>query len=177
MSAEADARRLPVAHAASPAAARLLAMLAEARERTLRAVDGLSTAELDHCTAELPVSIGSHLVHLAAIEVDWLWTDLRAEAIPAGELAGFPFDDVRDGEGRLSAVRGWSLAQHVALLARCRAALVEHAAGLSEGAMTVPVAGLEGSSTPEWILHHLLQHEAEHRGQIRRLKALQRASG
>jgi hypothetical protein len=25
--------------------------------------------------------------------------------------------------------------------------------------------------TPEWVLHHLMQHEAEHRGQIRSLRA------
>jgi uncharacterized damage-inducible protein DinB len=25
--------------------------------------------------------------------------------------------------------------------------------------------------TPEWVLHHLMQHEAEHRGQIAELRA------
>jgi uncharacterized damage-inducible protein DinB len=29
--------------------------------------------------------------------------------------------------------------------------------------------------TPEWVLHHLMQHEAEHRGQIAALRA--RAEG
>jgi uncharacterized damage-inducible protein DinB len=26
--------------------------------------------------------------------------------------------------------------------------------------------------TPEWVLHHLMQHEAEHRGQIGTLRAM-----
>ncbi len=29
--------------------------------------------------------------------------------------------------------------------------------------------------TPEWVLHHLIQHEAEHRGHIQTLRVLLRA--
>jgi uncharacterized damage-inducible protein DinB len=165
-------RRLPaVPAAASAGAAQWLTLLAEGRARTLRGLEGLGAAELDAACPELPVSIGSQLAHLAAIEVDWLWTDLKAEPVPAEEIARFPFADVRDGEGRLSAVRGLSLEEVLALLEQARAQLVAHVAGLSDGALTEPVHGPGGCSTPEWILNHLLQHEAEHRGMIRRMRS------
>lgn len=165
-------RRLPgPPEAASAGAGRWLALLAEGRARTLRVLEGLGAEELDAACAELPVSIGSHLAHLAAIEVDWLWTDLKAAPVPADAVAGFPFEDVRDGDGRLSAVRGVPLAGLLERMARSRAALAAHVAGLSDAALAEPVVGLEGTSTPEWILHHLLQHEAEHRGMIRRTRA------
>jgi uncharacterized damage-inducible protein DinB len=118
-----------------------------------------------------PNSLAAHLAHLGAIELDWLHCDLLGEEIPAEALATCPIADVRGPDGRLDPAAGATLDGLLAWLAACRERLVEECRRLEEEGLDQLVEGLEGAATPEWILTHLIQHEAEHRGVLRRMTA------
>jgi hypothetical protein len=111
------------------------------------------------------------LYHLAGIEADWLYAEvLEQPEFPAEIVALFPHE-VRDGQGHLSQVTGYSLAEHLQRLAVVRGLLLDvfEAKDLAEfrRVRALPYYDV----TPEWVLHHLMQHEAEHRNQIGALRA------
>jgi uncharacterized damage-inducible protein DinB len=68
----------------------------------------------------------------------------------------------------LTVVTGETLRQHLERLAVVRRSLIAVFARMSSGQFrarrALPEWGYEIS--PEWALHHLMQHEAEHRGDI-----------
>ena len=65
--------------AADPAIAAWLAALDDARQRTLRLVDGLTPALLDWQPPGGGNGAGSLLYHIALIEADWLSAEVREE--------------------------------------------------------------------------------------------------
>src|SRR5919201_177265 len=69
----------------TPQIGRLVAMMAYARRTTLAAVEGLTTADLDHVNDERSNSIGALLAHIAAVEVAYQRATLeRGGPTPAG---------------------------------------------------------------------------------------------
>lgn len=147
----------------------LLAQLEDGRARTLRIVGQAPAERLHWSSADFPNSLAAHLAHLAAIELDWLYCDLLGVEIPAEALAGFPIEDLRGPDGRLAQAEEASLPELLATLARARQLVLQECAVLEEEGLGELVEGLEGAATPEWILSHLIQHEAEHRGVLRRM--------
>jgi uncharacterized damage-inducible protein DinB len=146
----------------------LLAQLEEGRARTLRHVAKVPPERLHWSSAEFPNSLAAHL---AVIELDWLYCDLLGVDIPADVVAWFPIADVRQADGRLCQAEDVGLPRLLDFLARARARLLEVVSRLEEAGLSELVEGQEGAATPEWILTHLAQHEAEHRGVLRRMVA------
>jgi uncharacterized damage-inducible protein DinB len=149
----------------------LLAQLEDGRMRTLREVAKAPAERLHWSSTEFPNSLAAHLAHLAAIELDWLYCDLLGVEIPAEALESFPIEDVRGEDGQLAQAESATLPELLAALARARYLLLTECGRLEESELGDFVQGLEGAATPEWILSHLLQHEAEHRGVLRRMIA------
>ena len=149
----------------------LLAQLEEGRARTLRVLRQVPPERLHWCSPQFPNSVAAHLAHLGVIELDWLHCDLLGREIPAEDLEGCPIADVRGPDGRLDPAAGSTLDGLMAWLERCRNRLLDECRTLGESGLDQLVDGLEGSATPEWILTHLVQHEAEHRGVLRRMIA------
>lgn len=154
-----------------PAVGLWLAALEESRARTKKRVEGLDPRALDRTGEGFPNGIGTLLAHIAAIEMDWLFADILGREIPAEVLALLP-PDVRDAGGRLVEVRGLPLAEHLRRLDATRAVLLAHTRGMDAADLRRPRQLERYDATPEWVFHHLLQHEAEHRGQIARIQAL-----
>lgn len=170
---EADARRrltVEVAGAAEPVVARALWRLDDARRRTSGVLGGLTQDALDWVPASAGNSIGTTLYHLAAIESDYLFADILGRGETPPEVMTWFRHDVRDERGLLTAVQGVELAEHRerldAIRARLRAALREMSAADFRRPRSLPTY----DATPEWVLHHLTQHDAEHRGQIGELR-------
>jgi uncharacterized damage-inducible protein DinB len=114
-------------------------------------------------------SIGSLLYHVAAIELDWVCADILEQPFPLELEQIFSFD-VRDESGKLTTVRGETLDVHWQRLERVRSYLITSIQDMSP-AEFVRVRQLpEYDVSPLWVLHHLMQHEAEHRGQIMALR-------
>lgn len=147
--------------------------LEDARARTLRAVQGLPQAHLDTEPEGGGNAVGTLLYHLAAIEADWLYVEVLQEGFPEDILALFPVD-VRDERKRLSPMLGVNPETHLDRLSFMRGRLLERFAELSEADYHRLRKLPDYEVTPEWVLHHLAQHEALHRGQI--LQLLRHAS-
>lgn len=173
MSHEAGKRQLQVTTLAGypPEIGRCLWMLEDARRRTQEVVKGLGPLIIDWCATEHDNRIGTLLYHIAAIELDWLYAEVLEQDFPADLVALFPYD-VRDPQGRLSVVTGVSLEEHLHRLATVRTALLTAFRELSVEDFRRPRQLPDYAVTPEWVLHHLMQHEAGHRGEIGEMRRL-----
>jgi uncharacterized damage-inducible protein DinB len=157
-----------------PEIGRGLWALEDTRQRMARSLEGIDPAVIDWCPPEGGNTIGTLLYHIAAIEADWLFTDVLQHEFPPELEPLFPFD-VRDNQGRLVAVQNVSLEEHLGRLAATRAILLASFRDMDVEEYRRLRHMEEYSVTPEWVLHHLMQHEAEHRGHMAELRA--RAEG
>ena len=133
-------------------------------------MDGVSTQTLDWTPPEGGNAIGTLLYHIMAIEMSYLYEDLLQMTDFPKELAQLVIHDVRDEQGLLTVVKGEPLGIHLLRLDAGRALLLKtlRTMTLAEFRRVRPVEGYD--ITPEWTLHHLMQHEAEHRGEILELR-------
>ncbi len=161
-----------------PSVGRFVAMAVDTRRRLQRDLEDLRPDELDAMPGWSLNSIGTLLYHVAAIELDWTFADLcgRDESdFPAGTRDWFSID-VREEDGRLSPVVE-PMERHQGRLEWVRGHLFDTLREMSDADLDATFN--EGDPEQEvggaWILHHLLQHEAEHRGQIGEIKASLRA--
>ena len=156
---------IEVVEGCEPGIGRMVWLLEVARERLKEKLTGLESAVLDY---QLPNenSIGTLLYHIAAIEMSWLYEEVVEADVFPPEVAELMCFAVRDGEGRLTVVSGRSLDEHLHVLDRTRHYLLEVFRQMDLADFR-RLRHLEMySCTPEWVLHHLIQHETEHRGQI-----------
>jgi uncharacterized damage-inducible protein DinB len=142
----------------------------DARNRTSEALDGLSPKAVDWQDACSPHTIGTLLYHIAAIEADWLFTEVLEREFSPEIAALLPYD-VRDSEGNLTHVEGETLEELWERLRMIRQTLLDAYRQMSleefRRARVLP----KYEVTPEWVLHHLGQHEAEHRSELITLRA------
>jgi uncharacterized damage-inducible protein DinB len=151
--------------AREPLVAASLAALEEGRRRTKRAVEGISQGVLDHRDDTFTNSVGTLLYHVALIEADWLYSEILVVDYPEDLSSLFPVD-ARDGEGDLLPVLGQTLGEHVARLDEIRARLLAAVKDFSLEEFRRPRILPAYDVTPDWVLQHLTQHEASHRGQM-----------
>jgi uncharacterized damage-inducible protein DinB len=145
---------------------RWLSAMDECRGRTLRELDGITQSELERVPVGANNSIATLLYHLALIEADWLFNEILQVGDATATLRELlPFDD-RDLEGRLTEVQEMTIDDHLGRLAAVRALLHEHVDPMPAGDFHRLRACPDYDVTPAWVLHHLLQHEAEHRSEI-----------
>ena len=153
-----------------PEIGRWLWALQDTRQRTVRELGRLAQAMIDWIPQGNESSIGTVLYHVADIEADWLYVEVLEQPIPPEVAALFPYK-TRDEGGYLTQVQGFSLEQHLRRLETVRGLLLDvyQQMDLPEFRRVRSFANYD--VTPEWVLHHLMQHEAEHRGQIGALRA------
>lgn len=157
-----------------PEIGRMLWMLADCRQRTRTVLAALHPAAIDWVGGVNGHSIGTLLYHLAAIELDWLATEVTEGNLPASIWSHFPFD-VRDSQGQLTAVRGIPLEDHWQRLDRVRNLLQDTFKPMTLADFRRPRVLDDYDVTPEWVLHHLMQHEAGHRDELEALRRLAEA--
>ncbi len=148
--------------------------LEDARRRTLELLADLPADFVD--APSVGNTIGTILYHVALIEADWLYSEILEQAPPPPIEALLPADH-RDEAGILTLVRGETLDQHLARLATVRRHLLDELRPLTAVELDRPRNLPAYDVTPAWVLHHLAQHEAEHRGEMGAAIARLRASG
>jgi uncharacterized damage-inducible protein DinB len=160
--------------AADPEIGRWLWAFEETRKRTLKLAQGLEQRVLDWEGPDgSENSIGTLLCHLSAVEIDWLYVDLLGRKIPEEVMKLLPFADDRDASGRLVRVLGESFAQHEARLAATRKIFLAEFQDMPLERWRKLCKPMEGDAyecTPEWVVFHLIEHEAGHAYQIAALK-------
>ena len=146
-------------------------MLEDTRSRTKGSLQGISQMVLDWNGSPGGNCIGSMLYHIAAIEMSWLFSEiLQSNFTPEIEKL-FPYD-VRDEKGRLSVVKGVCIEEHLKRLDETRKYFLDALRGMSIEEFR-RIRNLEEYNVNcEWVVHHLIQHEAEHRGQILEVRRL-----
>lgn len=167
-----DLRNVPLP-GYDPEVGRWLWALQDTRQLTLSSLEGLTTADLDAKPPGADNTIGVLLYHIALIEADWLYAEvLDNRPIPPDIEALFPVDH-RDTQGQLSVLRGLPLEDYLHRLETVRQTLLEEFKPITvedfRRARSFPG---QYDVTPEWVLHHLIQHEAEHRGHIQTLRVM-----
>ena len=149
-----------------PEVGRWLAAMEDARRDTLAELEGITSDIVDARPPGSENSIGTSLYHVAIIEADWLFDDLLGQPLETSELAPlFPFN-VRDEEGILQGVLGVGLEDHLDRLARVRVTLRRVIRALSLDDFLAVHTRDRYDVSGAWVVHHLLQHEAEHRSEI-----------
>ena len=155
-----------------PIIGRWLWALEDTRRETKLALVNLDPSLLDWISSPTENSIGSLLYHIGLIELDWLYVEALDNAPWPEELkALFPIG-ARDAQQVLSVIRDVSLDEHLRRLDILRAHLLAAFRGMSLEEFRRPRTFPEYDVTPEWVVHHLIQHEAEHRGHIQMLRSL-----
>lgn len=144
-----------------------LAALQDARQRTMEVLDAIEPEWLDFIPEDEEESIGTILYHIAAIETSWLYTEVLETNFPPGISALFPHD-VRDDDGNLMPVTD-TLQNHLDRLKIVREKLLEGFSKMSLEEFVTTKQFEEYDVSPVYVLHHLMQHEAEHRSQIDRI--------
>jgi uncharacterized damage-inducible protein DinB len=161
----------------APGVGRYVAQLTEIRGKLLREVERLTPAQLSYAMDAETESIGTQLLHVAAVEWSWIFQDIfgRPDDDFQGWEEAFP---IRVGAPQAS---GKPLAFYTEKLAAVRAQVLDALRGMSEDDLARLVGegpvgeGEESRSrlyTIDWILFHLVEHEAHHVGQVELLRRL-----
>jgi hypothetical protein len=149
-----------------PEVGRWLAALEDGRRDTLRELERV-TPEMVDWYPDAPLnSIGSLLYHVALIEADWVATEILLLAEDDPDLTRLlPWPD-RDAGGHLTRVESQTLEAHVNRLAGVRAFVLERLRPITNEDFHRIRVLQRYDVAPDWAVHHVIQHEAEHRSHI-----------
>ncbi len=114
-------------------------------------------------------SVGSLLYHIAAVELGWNYFDMHEGAVPEDVKQLMSIDGWTDG--RLTHVPGRDLAAHLELLQEARDRLVQVVSAIDEDEwqrLRYP-PDEDYAMSPAWTVLHLIEHEAGHTYEIRRM--------
>ena len=159
----------------TPMISRVVGMLSFARHTTLAAVDGLTITELDDLHDETSNSIGALLAHLAVVERGYQCLTLEERQASVEERASWEPALTLGAEAQQS-LRGKPLEEYLRELDQVRRlTLAGLAARDDEWLAQTLVAAPAMNAHFAWF--HVVQHEVNHRGQIRWLRARLRPTG
>jgi len=153
-----------------PEVGRWLAALEDGRRETLRELEGVTSEMVDWYPSAPLNSIGSLLYHVGLVEASWVFDEILGD--PEAEVLAplLPWPD-REGPGvggqrHLSRVDGQPLDEHLARLETIRGLCLERLRPMTNEAFHAIRTFERYDAAPDWVIHHLLQHEAEHRSHI-----------
>lgn len=149
-----------------PEVGRWLAALEDGRRDTLRELEQV-TPEMVDWYPDAPLnSIGALLYHVALIEADWVCTEiLELDEYPVEVARFLPWAD-REGDGHLWRADGETLEAHAARLDGVRRFVLDRLRPMTNEDFHRVRQLPRYDVAPDWAVHHILQHEAEHRSHI-----------
>ena len=162
----------------APQVGRYVAQLNEIRNDLKYELTGLTPAALDWHPNEQTESIGTLLLHLAAVEWSWMHEDIFGT--PDTEYQG-NWAEAMPIRRRAPQVSGRSLEHYLEHLDAIREETLRLLQGFTDADLArlvgeaEPAPGVEARSylyTIDWIIWHVLEHEALHVGQIELLRRL-----
>lgn len=157
----------------SPRVAFFFSMMDRIRHRLLRAVEDLSDDEIDYSPdMELIETIGTLLLHIAGVEWSWIFEDIDGEEMDYEKWKhAFALR-----EENLPQLTKQGLQFYIDRLTEVRNEVFLRLRDLDDSNLHILVDVGSAEVSIEWILFHLLEHEAMHIGQISILKRLAKKS-
>lgn len=152
-----------------------LSGMEEVREQLREAVERLSEDQIAHPAIPGAHSIGALVLHIG--EAEWYWTQCVVSGDKVtDQIRSAPYWDVLKDPESFSA-KGYSaefcLNEIGKLRELSRATLASFNDADLERIFSIERGGETHERSLRWILHHLIDHEAQHKGQILMLKRLQ----
>jgi hypothetical protein len=149
-----------------PEVGRWLAALEDGRRDTLRELDRVTPEMIDWYPDAPLNSIGALLYHIALIEADWVVTEILELADAPPEIQRLlPWAD-REAGGHLWRADGQALDAHLARLRGVRQFVLERLRPMTNDDFHRVRRLDDYDVAPDWAVHHIIQHEAEHRSHI-----------
>lgn len=143
---------------------RMLWCLEDVRRTLIAEMKGISRELLD-TKIDGRQTIGSLLYHIALIEADWLYVEVLGSDCDPEIQSLFP-EEHRSEDGSLAHVEGQSIQEHFNRLNKVREVFLSHFRSMDLADWRKPRVLEQYDVTPEWVVYHLIEHEAHHRGQI-----------
>ncbi|WP_246369958.1 DinB family protein [Saccharibacillus deserti] len=145
-------------------------MMEDVRRELLKHLEGLTQEELDTPLDGNATTIGALLYHIADVETGWLHFDMFLQKELDPEIAAWFTAPTRNEDGEIWCPAGERPERHLERLAVVRRDFLDKLRGIdSEDWRRFRSLPGEYDVTPEWIVYHLIEHEAHHRGQIFRM--------
>ncbi|GGO05957.1 DinB family protein [Saccharibacillus kuerlensis] len=149
---------------------RQLWMMEDVRRDLLHKLQDVTQEELDTPLDDNLSTIASLLYHIAEVETSWLYFDLLEQKKLAPHIEPWFPRSARSESGEIYSPPGESLEDHLNRLSVVRSDFLEKLRSVDlEDWRTFRSLPGEYDVTPEWIVYHLIEHEAHHRGQIFRI--------
>ncbi len=152
---------------------RYVSLMEDVRRRTLEYIQALSTKQLSWFPNSKTESIGTLLLHIAAVEYSYIQEDIMKRPMGEEWKMAFPI------RFNIPQITGKELSYFTDKLNAIRAESKRVLRGLNDGDLDMIITPLEPapgngdiSYSLEWILYHLIEHEAHHKGQIALMKRL-----
>ena len=154
----------------TPRVALLYSQLVEVRKNLLKMIKDIDDSVLDYTPDEREIeTIGTLLLHIAAVEWSWIIGDLEKRELSFEKWKqAFP---LRKGIDLAQQV-GKGIEYYLEKLKEVRLEVYEKLKGFTDKDLDTVVKVEKRKFTIEWILYHVIEHEAEHLGQISLLKRL-----
>ncbi|MHA2071404.1 MAG: DinB family protein [Candidatus Thorarchaeota archaeon] len=152
-----------------PRVAFLFSMMDKTRSRLLRVVEDLPDDVLDYSPDLKRIeTIGTLLLHIAAVEWSWIFEDIDGEEMDYEKWKhAFALR-----EENLPQLTKQGLQFYIDRLIEVRSEVFVRLRNLDDSNLHTLVEVGNAEVSIEWILFHLLEHEAMHIGQISILKRL-----
>lgn len=147
----------------------ILSQFKELRTRLFKILESLTIEQLDYSPDQNKVeTIGTLALHIAAVEWSWIFEDIFGKEMEYEKWKlAFP---LREG---LQQLQGKSLLYYLKVLEDVRNDMLVAMNQLSDDNLQ-DMFGEKDTYSLEWILFHILEHEAIHIGQIQILLRLQK---
>jgi len=152
----------------SPTIGRLVGMLTYTRSTTLAAVQGLTTAQLDHLHDEESNSIGALLAHITVVERSYQVMTFEERLLSPQENELWSTALKLGANGRRM-LRGCPLEHYLEELTAVREGTLKSLAARDDAWLERPVSPVPRINA-HWAWFHVAEDEINHRGQIRWLR-------
>ncbi len=154
----------------SPRVSLLLSMMEKVRGRLLKQIDDISSDEIDYSPDDESVeTIGTLMLHIAAVEWSWIFEDIDGREMDHEEWKhAFALRE------EIPQLKGQKLQFYLDKLESVRNEVFKRLSEFNDSELHRRVDIGKAMVSIEWILFHLIEHEAMHIGQISILKRLQK---
>ncbi|MCY3414440.1 MAG: DinB family protein [Candidatus Heimdallarchaeota archaeon] len=149
--------------------AKFYAMFEENRSRLIRRLQGVTDEMVDFTPDEHKIeTIGTLLYHIAAVENDWIFYDIDKQELDE-ERWKYAFANRFEDINQL---KGKGLKFYLNALEEVRTKIYERFKQFNDSDLEREIESDGEIYSIEWILYHLVNHEAQHIGQISLMKRL-----